>query len=362
VFLRLLASPGGSHEFEALLGVGASSRERSAALLRSATAERLVDSPGVYVMRDRDQVPLYVGKARDLRSRVGAYIHRPLGATRRLEGLVGAVVAVDPTVCATDLEALVLEHRHIQRLHPRFNTVRQQHLPKLWIRLPTTPEPGRGKRRHQLPRLELSVGPDCVDGDFVGPFRNQTLAESWRRLARQVFELDELRRTETAAYEARLELAWQFLHGDRERAETFARARSPRLARTALDSRISEALLPADPRLERYAVIRRSSGDVEGMLVDRGIFSGYATLQDNDPSEFARRLLEPVPPRTTVEDLPIVLRWFGAQRPPAAQLVWLDADPFTAAEAVEAAAESLLADWRRESFAAELEDPLDPFS
>jgi hypothetical protein len=35
---------------------------------------------------------------------VAAYVHRPLGATRRLEGLVGSVTAVDATVCATDLD------------------------------------------------------------------------------------------------------------------------------------------------------------------------------------------------------------------------------------------------------------------
>jgi len=63
----------------------------AAVLRRGASARALPDQPGVYVLRDREQTPLYVGKARRLRSRVGTYVHRPLGATRRLEGLVGAV-------------------------------------------------------------------------------------------------------------------------------------------------------------------------------------------------------------------------------------------------------------------------------
>ena len=40
-----------------------------------------------------------------------AYVHRPLGATRRLEGLVGAVEAIDTSHCETDVEALVLESK-----------------------------------------------------------------------------------------------------------------------------------------------------------------------------------------------------------------------------------------------------------
>ncbi len=55
------------------------------ALRRGDSARSLPDQPGVYVLRDTDQTPLYVGKARRLRSRLEAYVHRPLGATRRLD-------------------------------------------------------------------------------------------------------------------------------------------------------------------------------------------------------------------------------------------------------------------------------------
>ena len=71
----------------------------------------------------------------------------------------------------TDLEALILEDREIRRLQPRFNTVRQQRTPRYWIRRPVW-QPSRSP-----PRLELSIGPGALDGDFIGPFRNQAQAQ-----------------------------------------------------------------------------------------------------------------------------------------------------------------------------------------
>src|SRR5207237_1635451 len=107
-----------------------------AALSSAETLTELTEAPGIYLLRDSDEMPVYVGKARRLRSRVAAYVHRPLGVTRRLEGLVNVVQSVHSVECATDLEALILEDREIRRLQPRFNTVRQQRAPRLWIRRP----------------------------------------------------------------------------------------------------------------------------------------------------------------------------------------------------------------------------------
>ncbi len=140
-----------------LLGQGRidAARIPATALRRAATARTAPDQPGVYVLRDEDQTALYVGKARRLRSRLAAYVHRPVGATRRLEGLVGSVQAVDTTECPTDLEALILEDREIHRLQPRFNTVRQQRPPRVWIRFPYQRTSARGVPLAP-PRLELS--------------------------------------------------------------------------------------------------------------------------------------------------------------------------------------------------------------
>ncbi|HLZ25877.1 MAG TPA: hypothetical protein VKV73_00985 [Chloroflexota bacterium] len=317
-------------------------RRQTAPLRRGQTARAQPDAPGVYVLRDAEQAALYVGKARRLRSRVSAYVHRPLG-TRRLEGLVGSVEGVDSTVCATDLEALVLEDREIRRLQPRFNTVRQQRTPRLWIRLPPLPTPRSGKRQPAPRRLEPSLGPTSADGEFVGPFRNQTLAEHLRRLARAVFELDTLRHADLQFYEERLGLAWHFLRfgGQSEAAVDQARQRSTRLLHAVLACDPAALRLPVDPRAATYVVVRPGPAGIEGFRLERGIFQGWSVLTpDGDARQFAAALLAPAEPRTALEDADVVLRWFGAQRPPA-RLIHVAQDSLVAADAIEAAASDL---------------------
>jgi DNA polymerase III epsilon subunit-like protein len=327
--------------------IAATSTATSArALRRSTTASALPDEPGVYVMRDEQQTALYVGKARRLRSRVAAYVDRPLGATRRLEGLVGTVDVVDPTLCATDLEALILEDREIRRLQPRFNTVRQQRLPRLWIRLPPVPAARPGKRQRAARRLEASLGPTHADGEFVGPFRNEMAGEVARLLARRAFDLDTLRGGDPATYEARLREAWTFLHGHRDDAERLARAQSSQLLRQVVAFDVDQLLLPADPYHARYAVVRPTEDGCEAFLLDRGIFAAHgATDHELHAMDLARVVLEEHgPPRSAPTDLAVVLRWLGAQRPPA-RLVWLaDDDPQGALDHLEDAIASSVAD------------------
>jgi DNA polymerase III epsilon subunit-like protein len=322
----------GAHLLAVAASTSAPRTSERATLRRGATARALPDEPGVYVLRDQDQRALYVGKARRLRSRLAAYVHRPLGATRRLEGLVANVETVESSQCQTDLEALILEDREIRRLQPRFNTVRQLRMPRLWIHLPPQRTSARGK--FAPPRLELSTGRGLDSGEFVGPFRNQMLAEQARRLAREVFELDELRRTRSPGYIPRLEQAWQFLHGEMTTAEPLARKHSLPVLRKVLAFDLASMLLPADPLCARYAVLRPSPAGVEGFLLDRAVLMMWTVLEDNDTSSFAARLLEAGQPRTEPQDSGVVLRWFGAQRPPG-RLVWLPDDDVAATDAIQ---------------------------
>jgi hypothetical protein len=313
-------------------------RAESDVLRTSQTARELVDAPGVYVMRDASESAVYVGKARRLRARMAAYVHRPLGPTRRLEGLASSVQAVEALECQTDVEALVLEDRQIRALQPRFNTQRQQRAPRLWLRL----APGKGRRASV--RVNLARGPEAGEGEYLGPFRNERAAVSSRELARAVFGVEDPR------------LAWEFLNGSLEAALQAARARHAQAVadgdmrgaqqwwRRIVEIRdydLGQLLLPADPLQVRYGVVRPGPNGVEGLLIDRCVLCSSCLLEDEDVSGFATALLASSEPRTTPDDVDVVLRWLGAQRPPA-RLIYLPDDPLAAADAVEDAALAVL--------------------
>ncbi|MES2155825.1 MAG: excinuclease ABC subunit UvrC [bacterium] len=79
---------------------------------------RLPRTPGVYNWKGRDGQILYVGKATDLRSRVGSYLDPDSPKT---EALMAEAVDVDFIAVRTEKEALLLEQTQIKLHRPRFN-------------------------------------------------------------------------------------------------------------------------------------------------------------------------------------------------------------------------------------------------
>ena len=251
--------------------VAAAPQTGATSLRRTATARALPDEPGVYVMRDTDQTPLYVGKARRLRSRVAAYVHRPLGATRRLEGLVGAVHAVDSTACATDLEALVLEDREIRRLAAALQHGSPAARAAVVDSLAAASRAASRQRQPAPDDSSRALGPvSGSTGEFVGPFRNEALADSARLLARRVFDLDALRRANAEAYadQPRAGLGF-FARRDRRRrsprpsalAPTVERGPGLRRAGAVAAGRPARGALRGRPaRAQRHRRLRPRSG------------------------------------------------------------------------------------------------------
>ncbi|MGL5808724.1 MAG: excinuclease ABC subunit UvrC [Nocardioides sp.] len=77
--------------------------------------------PGVYRFRDPRGRVIYVGKAKNLRSRLGSYFGDPGGLHQRTAQMVSSAASVDWTVVGTEVEALQLEYSWIKEFDPRFN-------------------------------------------------------------------------------------------------------------------------------------------------------------------------------------------------------------------------------------------------
>ena len=116
--------------------------------------------PGVYRMLDRKGDGLYVGKARNLKSRVQNYAH-PAGLSNRLRRMIAETAAVEIVVTHTEAEALLLECNMIKRLMPRYNVLLRDDKSFPFIHLSAD---------HDFPQLTKYRGARTQNGSYFGPF------------------------------------------------------------------------------------------------------------------------------------------------------------------------------------------------
>jgi len=81
----------------------------------------LSTGPGVYIMRDAGGAAVYVGKAMNLRRRVGGYFQSRIEEDERVDVIVGQTRALETRAAGSELEALLMEYRAIRELQPRLN-------------------------------------------------------------------------------------------------------------------------------------------------------------------------------------------------------------------------------------------------
>ena len=79
------------------------------------------ESPGVYRFRDSRGRVIYVGKAKNLRSRLNSYFSDFAGLHPRTQSMLRSAAAVDWTIVGTEVEAFQLEYSWIKEFDPRFN-------------------------------------------------------------------------------------------------------------------------------------------------------------------------------------------------------------------------------------------------
>ncbi|QDY91196.1 excinuclease ABC subunit UvrC [Arthrobacter sp. UKPF54-2] len=80
-------------------------------------------NPGVYRFRDPHGRVIYVGKAKNLRSRLNSYFANPAGLLPKTHAMVHTASSVEWTVVGSELESLQLEYTWIKEFKPRFNVM-----------------------------------------------------------------------------------------------------------------------------------------------------------------------------------------------------------------------------------------------
>jgi len=92
-------------------------------------------APGVYIMRDRTDHVIYVGKAKKLKNRVSQYFHDTASHSPKTRLMVSKIDHFDVIVAASEFEALVLECSLIKRYQPKYNILLKDDKGYPYIRL-----------------------------------------------------------------------------------------------------------------------------------------------------------------------------------------------------------------------------------
>jgi excinuclease ABC subunit C len=135
-------------------------------MFSSEKLDHLPSRPGVYLMRDKTGKVVYVGKAKDLRSRVRAYFNHA-DERSQVQFLLRRVEDVETLVTNNDKEALILENNLIKQYKPRYNIRLKDDKSYLSIKVTT---------QHPWPRI-LTTRKIVKDGGrYFGPFSSAVAA------------------------------------------------------------------------------------------------------------------------------------------------------------------------------------------
>ena len=144
----------------------------------AAAVPHLPTCPGVYLFKDAQGEVLYVGKAVNLKNRVGSYLREQLGP--RTSILVQRLRQVDYLVTATEREALILERNLIKEHRPRYNINLRDDKNFLCLRLDL---------HEPVPRLSL-VRRFAPDGArYFGPYTSGSAVRELVKFMKKAFRL-----------------------------------------------------------------------------------------------------------------------------------------------------------------------------
>lgn len=149
----------------------------------------LTQQPGVYRMYNDKEDVIYVGKAKNLKKRVGSYFNKTLDSAKTIS-LVKQIANMDVTVTHSETEAYILENNYIKKFKPRYNVLLRDDKSYPFIFL----------SGHTHPRLAIHRGTKKEKGEYFGPYPSAWAVRESLRLMQKLFPV---RQCEDAYYRAR---------------------------------------------------------------------------------------------------------------------------------------------------------------
>lgn len=136
--------------------------------------------PGVYIMKDKNDAVIYVGKAKKLKNRVSQYFQETASHTAKTKQMVDHVDHFDVIVAASEFEALILECTLIKEHQPKYNILLKDDKGFPYLRL---------DMRETYPKITM-VNNIYNDGaEYFGPFGGRGITDKVLQTIRLTLKL-----------------------------------------------------------------------------------------------------------------------------------------------------------------------------
>jgi excinuclease ABC subunit C len=135
--------------------------------------------PGVYQYYDTDDLLIYIGKAKDLRNRVGSYFNQDSQFNGKTRVLVSKIRRISFTIVDTEIDAWLLENSLIKKHQPRYNIMLKDDKTYPWIII----------KKEQFPRIYWTRKYIKDGSTYFGPYASVGMMHTILDLIKETYTL-----------------------------------------------------------------------------------------------------------------------------------------------------------------------------
>lgn len=136
-------------------------------------------TPGIYLMKDRDNNIIYVGKSKKLQNRIKSYFTNSKSHSRKVQRMVNGIHDIEIIETDTELDALLLECEYIKKIKPMYNKLMKNHENYSYIKIDT---------KKEYPYIEVVEEIDD-DSIYFGPYTSLKNLEKIKEILNENYKL-----------------------------------------------------------------------------------------------------------------------------------------------------------------------------
>lgn len=142
--------------------------------------KKLPEKPGVYLMKNSDEVIIYVGKAKILKNRVRQYFQSSANHSAKVKSMVSNIESFEYIVTDTEVEALILENNLIKKYEPKYNILLRDDKTYPYIKLTVN---------EKYPRLFITRYLKKDKAKYFGPYTSSAVIKENLEIIHKLFPL-----------------------------------------------------------------------------------------------------------------------------------------------------------------------------